>query len=131
MGGHGALVIALRNPDHYRSCSAFAPIVNPISADWSKKALKGYLGDNEQEWRSYDACALIEDGHRFSEFLVDQGSADPFLDEGLRPWLLEVACKKAGIPLTLRMQDGYDHSYYFISSFMADHVKWHAQRLKT
>ncbi|MFN3549688.1 MAG: S-formylglutathione hydrolase [Mesorhizobium sp.] len=129
MGGHGALTIALRNPERFRSCSAFAPIVHPATADWSSKAFERYLGPNEADWRAYDACLLIEDGHRFDAFLVDQGKADGFLQEGLRPWLLEEACRKAGIPLTLRMQDGYDHSYYFISSFIEDHLRWHASRL--
>jgi S-formylglutathione hydrolase len=129
MGGHGALTIALKNPERYRSCSAFAPIVHPSTADWSSKAFERYLGPNEADWRAYDACLLIEDGHRFDAFLVDQGKADGFLRDGLRPWLLEEACRKAGIPLTLRMQDGYDHSYYFISSFMEDHLRWHASRL--
>ena len=129
MGGHGALTIALRNPERFRSCSAFAPIVHPSTADWSSKAFERYLGPNEADWRAYDACLLIEDGHRFDAFLVDQGKADGFLRDGLRPWLLEEACRKAGIPLTLRMQDGYDHSYYFISSFMEDHLRWHASRL--
>lgn len=129
MGGHGALTIALRNPERFRSCSAFAPIVHPSTADWSSKAFERYLGPNEADWRAYDACLLIEDGCRFDAFLVDQGKADGFLRDGLRPWLLEEACRKAGIPLTLRMQDGYDHSYYFISSFMEDHLRWHASRL--
>lgn len=129
MGGHGALTIALKNPERYRSCSAFAPIVHPSTADWSSSAFERYLGPNEADWRAYDACLLIEDGCRFDAFLVDQGKADGFLQDGLRPWLLEEACRKAGIPLTLRMQDGYDHSYYFISSFMEDHLRWHASRL--
>lgn len=129
MGGHGALTMALRNPDRFKSCSAFAPIVNPMTAGWSKPALEKYLGPDEASWRAYDACALVEDGHRFPEFLVDQGTADGFLEEGLRPWLFEAACAKAGIPLTLRMQEGYDHSYFFISTFMEDHLKWHAARL--
>ncbi len=129
MGGHGALTIALKNPDRFKSCSAFAPIVNPMTADWSAGALETYLGSDKAAWRGHDACALIEDGARFSELLVDQGGADGFLDSGLRPWLLEEACKKAGIPLTLRMQEGYDHSYFFISSFMDDHLRWHAARL--
>jgi S-formylglutathione hydrolase len=130
MGGHGALVMALRNPERFSSCSAFAPIVNPMTADWSKTAFAKYLGADETVWRGYDACALIEDGRRFAGFLVDQGSADGFLNDGLRPWLLEEACEKAGIPLTLRMQEGYDHSYFFISSFMEGHLKYHAERLK-
>ena len=129
MGGHGALTIALANADRYRSCSAFAPIVHPMVADWSRGALGAYLGDDEVAWRRHDAVALIEDGARFPQLLVDQGGADGFLEDGLRPWLLEEACKDAGIDLTLRMQDGYDHSYYFISSFMDDHLRWHAERL--
>jgi len=126
----GALVAALRNPGRYRSCSAFAPIVHPIAADWSRPAFAAYLGTDEAAWRGWDAVALIEDGARAPGLLVDQGSADSFLDSGLRPWLLEAACKVAAQPLTLRMQAGYDHSYYFISTFMAEHVAWHAERLK-
>lgn len=129
MGGHGALTIALKHPERFKSCSAFAPIAQPSTAGWSKPALEKYLGSDEAAWRAYDTTLLIEDGKRFPEFLVDQGSADSFLDEGLRPWLLEDACKKAGIGLTLRMQDGYDHSYNFISTFMDDHIRWHAGRL--
>jgi len=129
MGGHGALTIALRNPDRFRSCSAFAPIVNPMTAGWSKPAFEKYLGPNETSWRAYDACALIEDGHRFPEFLVDQGTDDGFLNDGLRPWLLETACRAAGIPLKLSMHQGYDHSYFFISTYMDDHLKWHSARL--
>jgi S-formylglutathione hydrolase len=129
MGGHGALTMALRNPDRFKSCSAFAPIVNPMTAGWSKPALEKYLGPDEASWRAYDACALVEGGHRFPEFLVDQGTADGFLDDGLRPWLFEAVCEKAGIPLTLRMQEGYDHSYFFISTFLDDHLRWHAERL--
>jgi S-formylglutathione hydrolase len=129
MGGHGALTIALKHPDRFRSCSALAPIVAPSSAGWSRTAYEKYLGPEGAAWRAYDACALIEDGARFKEFLVDQGAADSFLNDGLRPWLLEAACKTAGIPLTLNMREGYDHSYYFISTFMADHLHWHAARL--
>lgn len=129
MGGHGALTIALKLPDRFKSCSAFAPIVQPMTAGWSKPALSKYLGSDEAAWRAYDATALIEDDHRFNAFLVDQGTADGFLDDGLRPWLLEEACTKAGIALTLRMQEGYDHSYNFISTFMDDHLRWHAERL--
>jgi S-formylglutathione hydrolase len=129
MGGHGALTMALKHPDHFRSCSAFAPIVQPSTAEWSRPALTKYLGADEAAWRAYDAVALIEDGKRFPEFLVDQGTADSFLTTGLRPELLEAACRRAGIPLTLNMREGYDHSYYFISTFMADHVAWHAKRL--
>ncbi|KQM56647.1 S-formylglutathione hydrolase [Sphingomonas sp. Leaf208] len=130
MGGHGALTIALRNPDRFRSVSAFAPIVAPLQCAWGEKALGGYLGPDRTAWRAYDACALIEDGARVEDILVDQGEADGFLVEQLRPELLADACKAAGIDLTLRMQPGYDHSYNFISTFMADHVAWHAKRLK-
>src|SRR3954453_21206795 len=129
MGGHGALTVALRYPDRYRAASAFAPIVAPSQVPWGIKALGGYLGDNKQAWRKHDAVALIEDGARFSDFLVDYGDADPFLAEQLRPHLLQAACEKANIPLTLRPQPGYDHSYYFISTFMNDHLRWHAARL--
>jgi S-formylglutathione hydrolase len=130
MGGHGALTIALKHPGRFRSASAFAPIVQPSTAGWSRPALEKYLGADETAWRLYDACALVEDGARFPEFLVDQGTSDGFLDEGLRPWLFEDACRKAGIPLTLNMREGYDHSYFFISTFMEDHLRWHAKRLK-
>ena len=130
MGGHGALTIALKHPERFSSCSAFAPIVAPSSAGWSKPAFEKYLGADPAAWRAYDACALIEDGRRFPGFLVDQGAADGFLDDGLRPWLLQAACAAAGIPLVLNMREGYDHSYYFISTFMADHVAWHAERLR-
>jgi S-formylglutathione hydrolase len=129
MGGHGALVMALRNPDRFKSCSAFAPIVQPSTADWSKGAFEKYLGADSTAWRDYDATRLIENGHRFAELLVDQGDADGFLENGLRPWLLEDACKAANIPLKLRMQSGYDHSYFFISTFMDDHLRWHHARL--
>ncbi len=130
MGGHGAMTIALKHPERFKSCSAFAPIVQPSTAGWSKPALEKYLGADEATWRAYDACALVEDGARFGEFLIDQGSADGFLDEGLRPWLFEEAVKEMDISLTLRMQEGYDHSYFFISTFMEDHLRWHAQRLR-
>jgi len=129
MGGHGALTIGLRNPDRFRSVSAFAPIVAPLQCAWGEKALGGYLGPDRMAWRSYDACALIADGARVAEILVDQGDADGFLVEQLRPELLAEACEAAGIELTLRMQPGYDHSYNFISTFMGDHVAWHAERL--
>jgi len=129
MGGHGALTVALRNPNRYRAASAFAPIVAPSQVPWGNKALGGYLGTNKAAWRKHDTVALIEDGAKFSGFLVDYGDADQFLTEQLRPELLQAACEKAGIPLTLRRQSGYDHSYYFISTFMADHLHWHADRL--
>lgn len=130
MGGHGALTVALRNPDRFRSVSAFAPIVAPSQVPWGQKALTGYRGADRTAWRRYDAVALIEDGARLPEILVDQGDADAFLAEQLQPERLAAACRDAGIPLTLRMQAGYDHSYYFIATFMADHIAWHAQRLK-
>jgi len=129
MGGHGALTLALRNPGRYRSCSAFAPIVAPGRVPWGEKALGRYLGEDRAAWRAHDAVALIEDGARVEALLVDQGGADAFLAEQLRPELLEAACAAAGIALTLRIQPGYDHSYYFISTFMADHLRWHAARL--
>lgn len=129
MGGHGALTIALGNPGRYRSCSAFAPIVAPSQVPWGEKALGRYLGPDRAAWRRHDAVALIEDGARVPELLVDQGGDDAFLGEQLRPDLLEAACAAADIPLTLRLRPGYDHSYYFISSFMEDHLRWHAARL--
>jgi len=130
MGGHGALTISLRNPARFRSTSAFAPIVSPTSSPWGEKALAGYLGDDRTTWREYDAVALIEDGARLPDVLVDQGTADTFLDSQLKPHLLDEACRKADIPATIRLQEGYDHSYFFISTFMAGHVAWHAERLK-
>jgi len=129
MGGHGALTVALRNPGRFGSVSAFAPIVSPLHCPWGEKALAGYLGPDRAAWRAYDACALIEDGARVPNILVDQGDADPFLAEQLKPALLADACRDAGIGLTLRMQPGYDHSYYFIATFIADHIAWHAERL--
>ena len=130
MGGHGALTIGLRNADRFASISAFSPIVAPSRVPWGEKALSGYLGEDRAAWRAYDACALIEDGARADVLLVEQGTADQFLEEQLKPELLAEACENANIPLTLNMRDGYDHSYYFISSFLADHVAWHAARLK-
>ncbi|MCW2394866.1 MULTISPECIES: S-formylglutathione hydrolase [unclassified Sphingobium] len=130
MGGHGALTIALRNPERFRSVSAFAPIVAPSQVPWGQKALGGYLGDDASAWAQHDAVALIEGGARLPDLLVDQGGADNFLEQELRTHLLEAACAKAGQPATIRMQPGYDHSYYFISTFMAEHIRWHAERLK-
>jgi S-formylglutathione hydrolase len=129
MGGHGALTIGLRHPGRYRAVSAFSPIVAPSQVPWGIKALGGYLGDARTAWRPHDAVALIEDGARVSDLLVDYGDADQFLTEQLRPELLQRACAQADIPLTLRCQPGYDHSYYFISTFMDDHLRWHAARL--
>ncbi|MBN8807624.1 MAG: S-formylglutathione hydrolase [Sphingomonas sp.] len=130
MGGHGALTMALRDPGRFASVSVFAPIVAPMRCPWGEKALGGYLGPDRAMWRAYDACALIEDGARVRSILVDQGDADAFLTEQLKPELLADACRAAGIDLTLRMQPGYDHGYYFIASFIADHLRWHAERLR-
>lgn len=128
MGGHGALTIGLRNPETYRAVSAFSPIVAPSQVPWGQKALGGYLGDDKAAWRAYDAVALIEDGARVPDLLVDQGSADDFVETELRPELLAAACEKAGIALDLAIDDGYDHSYYFISTFMEKHLRWHEAR---
>lgn len=129
MGGHGALTLALRNPGLFRSVSAFAPIVAPGQVPWGRKALRHYLGEPGSAWRRHDTVALIQDGARLADLLVDIGEADPFLETELRPELLETACSEAGIDLELRRHPGYDHSYYFISTFMADHVRWHSERL--
>ena len=129
MGGHGALTLALRFQGRYRSVSAFAPIAAPAQVPWGEKALDRYLGADRAAWRAHDAVALIEDGARVDELLVDQGAADNFLIDQLKPELLEAACAAAAIPLELRMQPGYDHSYYFIATFMEDHLRWHAERL--
>lgn len=129
MGGHGALTMALRSPAKFKSVSAFAPIVSTMNCPWGEKALSGYLGADRALWRNYDATALIEDGRRISDILVDQGLADNFLQEQLKPELLEAACKNADQKLTLRRHPGYDHSYYFIASFIDDHITWHAERL--
>ena len=132
MGGHGALTCALRNPDLYLSISAFSPICAPTRCPWGTKALGGYLGaDNREVWQQHDACELINSGARAERILVDQGTADPFLDEQLKPSLLAAACDTAGIPLELRMQVGYDHSYFFIATFVGDHIDWHARALNS
>ena len=129
MGGHGALTIALKNPGTYRSVSAFAPIVAPTQVPWGEKALGRYLGDDKSDWMEYDAVALVQSRGWHDEILIDQGEADEFLLEQLRPELFQTACADAGVDLQLRMQPGYDHSYYFISSFMRDHIAWHAAQL--
>ena len=129
MGGHGALSLALRHPDFYRSVSAFSPIVAPSQVPWGRKAFAGYLGADEAGWREHDAVALIEAGRPISDILVDVGTSDPFLERELRPELLEAACARANVALTLRLQEGYDHSYSFVSTFMDDHLRWHAERL--
>jgi len=130
MGGHAALTIELTFPDRYRSISAFAPIVALRQVPWGRKALPGYLAEDEALWRRHDAVALMEDGARVKELLVDQGEADGFLKEQLRPELLAKACADAGIDLTLRMQTAYDHGYYYISTFMHEHLRWHSMRLQ-
>lgn len=130
MGGHGALTLALKYPDRYRSVSAFAPIVAPMQVPWGQKAFARYLGAVRETWKRHDACELLRTGHRFpGTILIDQGDADKFLHDQLRPELLEQACHDAGQSLTLRMQPGYDHSYWFVQSFIEDHLRHHAQAL--
>lgn len=129
MGGHGALVIALKNPGRYQSVSAFSPIVAPSQVPWGHKALSAYLGEDRDSWLAWDACALIKDAQERLPLLVDQGDADGFLEEQLQSWRLQEACEAAGHPLTLRMQPGYDHSYYFIASFIGEHIAHHAAAL--
>jgi S-formylglutathione hydrolase len=131
MGGHGALTIALRNPGRYRSVSAFAPIVAPSRVPWGRKAFTAYLGENRAGWREWDTLELIADAGERLPLLVDQGDADEFLDTQLQPELLRAACAEHGHPLTLRMQPGYDHSYYFIASFIGEHIAWHAKTLNS
>lgn len=129
MGGHGALVIALRNSSSYRSVSAFAPITNPSDCPWGLKAFNGYLGQNQEAWASYDSVRLIAAGHKPPPMLVDQGDSDNFVNTQLRPERLQQACQQAAIEATIRIQPGYDHSYYFIASFIADHIAFHARYL--
>jgi S-formylglutathione hydrolase len=129
MGGHGALTIALKNPDRFRSVSAFSPIVAPTQVPWGQKALRGYLGDDPAAWQQYDATALLGSNTFPGEILIDQGDSDQFLDEQLRPWLFENACKASGQRVQLRMQPGYDHGYYFVATFIEDHLRWHAEYL--
>ena len=132
MGGHGALTLALRHPEIFRSVSAFAPICSPMNCPWGEKAFTAYLGPDRETWRAHDACELVRAGVSrgyFTDILVDQGLADQFVSEQLKPELLELACREAGQALTLRMQHGYDHSYFFMASFIAEHIGWHARRL--
>ena len=130
MGGHGALVIALRNPGDYRSVSAFAPVATPSAVPWGEKAFTGYLGPAREAWREWDASALVRAGRRLQRpILIDQGTADPFLTKQLRPELFEAACAEAGQPLTLARREGYDHGYFFVSSFMERHLRWHHELL--
>jgi S-formylglutathione hydrolase len=130
MGGHGALVIALCNPGRYRSVSAFSPIVAPSQVPWGEKAFSAYLGDEREAWKRYDATALVANARERLPLLIDQGGADEFLAGQLKPELLQAACAAAGYPLTLRLQPGYDHSYYFIASFIGEHIAYHARALK-
>lgn len=130
MGGHGALTIALKNPKLFKSCSAIAPITQPTTAPWSSEAYKKYLGDDKKKWREYDATCLLDDGYKFPRFLVDQGTNDEFLEIGLKPELLKKACQRNQIRLELRYHEGYDHSYFFISSVLGDHLRWHNEYLK-
>lgn len=131
MGGHGALVLALKNPEFYTSVSAFAPIVSPTQVPWGHKALGAYLGDDKTAWQQYDAVKLIEHGARVRSLLVDQGLADTFYEEQLRTPLLEKACADAGIAADIRYHEGYDHSYYFIASFIVEHIAYHADKLRS
>lgn len=133
MGGHGALTIGLRNPEMFRSLSAFAPICTTLHSPWGRKALAYYLGEDTSSWYDYDACEVarrVSDPTAYSRILVDQGAGDPFLEEQLKPELLQAACKESGLPLELRVHDGYDHGYYFISTFIEEHLKFHADQLK-
>jgi len=129
MGGHGALIVALKNPGRYRSVSAFSPIVAPSQVPWGEKAFAAYLGDDRREWKAWDAAALIAGASERLPLLIDQGDADEFLATQLRPELLQAACAAAGHPLELRLQPGYDHSYYFIQSFIGEHIAHHARAL--
>ena len=132
MGGHGALTIGLRHPDMFRSLSAFAPICTTLHSPWGQKALGYYLGTDTSAWKDYDACDLARrcaNVKAYDSILVDQGADDPFLKEQLKPELLEAACKESGLPLELRIHDGYDHGYYFISTFVEEHLRFHAERL--
>ncbi|CDN12753.1 S-formylglutathione hydrolase [Richelia intracellularis] len=126
MGGHGALVCALRNPQQYRSVSAFAPIVAPMNCPWGEKAFSNYLGEDRENWRNYDASELIRQQPFHSPILIDQGTEDKFLNQELLPEIFAQACEQVNQPLTLRYQEGYDHSYYFIASFIEDHIRYHA-----
>ena len=130
MGGHGALTIALKNPGRYRSVSAFSPIVAPGQVPWGEKAFAAYLGDDRETWKQHDAVELVKSAQEKLPLLVDQGDADEFLAIQLRPELLQAACEAADHPLQLRMQPGYDHSYYFIASFIGDHIAHHAKALR-
>ncbi len=134
MGGHGALTLALRHPERFKSVTAFSPIASPIRCPWGEKALTAYLGEDRATWEDHDATSLLAAGAAaqfgYDDILIDQGTADPFLVDQLKPELLIEAAARIGQPITVRMQEGYDHSYFFIASFIADHLDWHAERLK-
>lgn len=131
MGGHGALMVGLRNPSLFKSLSAFSPITNPINCEWGKKAFSGYLGNNEDEWRNYDSCELVTSGNVINtKILIDQGLADEFYPDQLLSANFEDACKKANQALELRLQEGFDHSFYFISTFIKDHIDLHLGALE-
>ena len=129
MGGHGAVTLHLKNPELYKTCSAFAPITSPSQVPWGQKAFKGYLGDDEDSWKEYDATALVAASPSKANILIDQGGADNFLSEQLQPEVFQATCKKSGQSMQLRLQDGYDHSYFFIASFIEDHLRHHAKGL--
>ncbi|WP_349357631.1 S-formylglutathione hydrolase [Stappia sp.] len=129
MGGHGALTLAMKHPELFRSVSAFAPIVNPTNCPWGEKAFGAYLGTDRAAWTAHDATHLVATKGWAGDILIDQGAADGFLEEQLKPWVFEAAARKAGVDVTLRLQGGYDHSYYFVSTFLPDHMAWHAERL--
>lgn len=129
MGGHGALTLHLKNPELYKTCSAFAPIVAPSQVPWGQKALAGYLGSDKSTWDQYDSTTLVASQPSTADILIDQGKDDQFLEEHLQPQLFSAACEKSGQSVNIRMQDGYDHSYYFIATFMEDHLRHHAERL--
>jgi S-formylglutathione hydrolase len=132
MGGHGALICALKNPDNYRSVSAFSPICNPMQCGWGQGCFSAYLGDDATVWKAYDATQLIHSGAKLNDILIDQGTADEFYDEGqLLPENFQAGCDQSGQHLTLRMQQGYDHSYHFIATFIGEHIAYHATFLKT
>lgn len=134
MGGHGALSLALKNPDLYQSVSAFSPICSPMNCPWGEKALTSYLGNNRETWKNYDSCYLIEqsaNANKKFELLIEQGEADNFIDNELKPSLLLAACKNANYPINYRIRAGYDHSYYFIATFIAEHIAFHAQHLQS
>ena len=129
MGGHGAISLHLKNPDLFKTCSAFSPITSPAQVPWGQKAFKGYLGENEDDWAQYDSTLLVKTKPSLAHILIDQGTDDNFLKEHLRPEIFKAACTETGQALTLRMQDGYDHSYYFIATFIEDHLRHHAAKL--